>query len=68
MSKIANCKVTLQCENRELAERIINVLEWFDKNLLFSTGITPNTREPFIDGVHLSLFYKLPEEKDNGSV
>jgi len=68
MSKIANCKVTIQCESREDATRILELLSHMDEYELFNTGITPNTREPFIRGVHLSVFYRLPEDEDNGEV
>lgn len=68
MSKIANCKITVQCESADMAHNILEILEVLADYELFNTGVSSNTREPFIDGVHLSVFYKLPEDEASDSI
>lgn len=68
MSNIANCKITIQASSREQAEVLVMLLDLYKEYQLFTTGIQDNTREPFKEGVHLSIFYRLPEEEDNDTL
>jgi len=68
ISNEANCKITIQASSREQANILIMLLDLYKEYQLFSTGIQDNTREPFKEGVHLSIFYRLPEDSDSGEV
>ena len=55
-----NCKIVIQCDTKERLNIVREtIIDRFPECVVYDTGIRPNTREPYPDGVHSILFLAL---------
>ncbi len=60
-------RVAIQCDNVTECQKFLDALKVFDDHVVFSSGIRANTREPYPNGVHVTLFYLFSNETEEGT-